>query len=179
MIRTDKTNRACPGPSLQLVPRVAAMVDEGVDVVKHTVGNPIVPDELPDVFLWVQLGAFRWQRNDGDVVRHDELAREVPSGLIGQQQCMTSWGHVGGDRREMQVHHRGIAPRQDQADGLALLGTDGAEDVGRGGALVGRRRRATAGPSPAAGDLVLLANSGLAVRSPIAWHNVSFAWRPN
>jgi hypothetical protein len=38
------------------------------------------------------------------VVRHDELAREVPSGLIGQQQCMTSWGHVGGDRREMQVH---------------------------------------------------------------------------
>ena len=79
------------------------MVDEGVDVVKHTVGEPIVPDELPDVFLWVQLGAFRWQRNDGDVVRHDELAREVPSGLIGQQQRMTSWGHVGGDRREMQV----------------------------------------------------------------------------
>src|ERR1700735_2582317 len=80
------------------------MVDEGMDVVKHTVGEPIVADELPDVFLWVQLGAFRWQRNDGDVVRHDELAREVPSGLIGQQQCMTSWGHVGGDRREMQVH---------------------------------------------------------------------------
>ena len=67
------------------------MVDEGMDVVKHTVGEPIVADELPDVFLWVQLGAFRWQRNDGDVVRHDELAREVPSGLIGQQQCMTSW----------------------------------------------------------------------------------------
>src|SRR5579862_4422185 len=74
---------------------------------------------------------------------------------------MTSWGHVGGDHREMQVHHRGIAPRQDQADGLALLGTDGAEDVGRGGALVGRRRRTTAAPGPAAGDLVLLANSGL------------------
>src|SRR5690242_15736112 len=74
---------------------------------------------------------------------------------------MTSWGHVGGDRREVQVHHRGIAPGQDQTDGLALPGTDGAEDVGRGGALVGGRRRTAAAPGPAAGDLVLLTNSGL------------------
>ena len=150
-----------PGLSLQLVPCVTAMVDEGMDVVEHAVRQPVVADELPDILLRVQLGAFRWQRDDGDVVRHDELAREVPSGLIGQQQRMTFWGHVGGDRREVQVHHRGIAPGQDQTDGLALLGTDGAEDVGRGGALVGWRRRTTAAPGPAAGDLVLLANSGL------------------
>ena len=74
---------------------------------------------------------------------------------------MTARGHVGGDRREVQVHHRGIAPGQDQTDGLASLGTDGTEDVGRGGALVGGRRRTTAASGPAAGDLVLLANSGL------------------
>ena len=44
-----------------------------MDVVKYAVGEPIVADELPDILLRVQLGAFRWQRDDGDVVRHDEL----------------------------------------------------------------------------------------------------------
>lgn len=97
----------------------------------------------------------------GDVVWHHELVREVPSGLIGEQQCMTARGDIGGDRREMQVHHRGVAPGQDQTDGFASLGTDGAEDIGGGGALVGWRGRTAATPGPAAGDLVLLANSGL------------------
>ena len=59
-----------PGLSLQLVPCVAAMVDEGMDVVKHTVGEPVVANEPPDVLLGVQLGALRWQRDDGDVVRY-------------------------------------------------------------------------------------------------------------
>ena len=35
-----------PGLSLQLVPCVAAVVDESVDVVEHTVGQPVVTDEL-------------------------------------------------------------------------------------------------------------------------------------
>jgi hypothetical protein len=36
------------------------------------VGEPIVAHKLPDVFEWVEFGAFRRQRNDGDVCRHDE-----------------------------------------------------------------------------------------------------------
>ena len=43
---------------------------------------------------------------------------------------MASGGDIGGDGREMQVHRRDIAPGQDQPDRLALLGADGAEDVG-------------------------------------------------
>ena len=82
-------------------------------------------------FSWgVQLGALRWQRDDRNVIRHRELAREVPAGLIEQQYRVASGRDIGGDRREVQVHHLGVAPGQDQADSLALFGADGAEDVG-------------------------------------------------
>jgi hypothetical protein len=60
----------------------------------------------------------------------------MPAGLVEQEHRMTTGGNVGRDRREMQVHHRGVAPGQDQADGLAVLGANSAEDVGRRGALV-------------------------------------------
>jgi hypothetical protein len=42
----------------------------------------------------------------------------------------------------MQVHRLGVARRQDERGAFALLRADRAEDVGRGGALVVRRRRA-------------------------------------
>jgi hypothetical protein len=57
----------------------------------------------------------------------------------------------------MQVHRRGVAQGQDQGRALAVLRTDGAEDVGLGVALVLRRHRPAAAPRPAPGDLVLLA----------------------
>ena len=125
-----------PGLSFQLVPCVGAVIDESTDVVEHTVGEPVVADELPDILLRVELRTLGRQRDDGDVVWQHELVREVPSGLIGQQQRMTARGHIGGDCCEVQVHHRGVAPGQDQTDGLAFLGADGAEDVGRHGALI-------------------------------------------
>jgi len=47
-----------PGLRLQLVPGLAAVIDESMDVTEHTVGEPIVADELPDVLLRIELGAF-------------------------------------------------------------------------------------------------------------------------
>ena len=70
-----------------------------------------------------------------------------------------------GDLREVQVHRLGVAGRQNQGRALALLWADCAEDVGGGGALVPGRARTGASLGPAAGDLVLLANTGL-VRKP-------------
>src|SRR5579875_1837867 len=66
-----------------------------------------------------------------------------------------------GDLRELVTHCLGIAPGQDQARRLALLGADGAEDVGRCRPLVVRRRGPRATASPAPGDLVLLPDPGL------------------
>jgi hypothetical protein len=91
---------------------------------------------MPDVLLRVQLGTLGRQRDDGDVVGYHELAGEMPSSLVYQQHRETAWRHISRDRREVEVHHSGVAPGQDQADSLALLGADGAEDVGGGSALV-------------------------------------------
>lgn len=64
------------------------------------------------------------------------------------------------DFAEVRVHRIGVAPGQNQADGFAALGTDGAEDVDRFGALIARRDRACSASGPAACDLVLLAYAG-------------------
>ena len=61
----------------------------------------------------------------------------------------------------MQVHRLGVAGRQDQGCALALLWADRAEDVGGSGALVAGRAWTGAALRPAAGDLVLLADTSL------------------
>lgn len=65
-----------------------------------------------------------------------------------------------GDFHEMQVHRLGIAGGQDQSRTLALFRADRTEDVGGGGALVTGSARAGTALGPAAGDLVLLADTG-------------------
>jgi hypothetical protein len=66
-----------------------------------------------------------------------------------------------GDFGQMQVHRKGVASGEHEAGALALLGANGAEDVGRTGALIlgGAGPRAALGP--AARDLVLLADASL------------------
>ena len=52
---------------------------------EDAVGEPVVSDELPDVFDRVEFGAFGRQRNKRDVRRHDELIGQVPPGLVENQ----------------------------------------------------------------------------------------------
>jgi len=85
------------------------MVDEIVVGFEDAVGEPIVAHELPDVFDRVELGAFRRQRNDGDVCRHDKTGRQVPAGLIDQEDGVG--GDSFGDFRQVQVHGLGVAGR--------------------------------------------------------------------
>ena len=154
-----------PGLVDEAVPGVAAVIDD-VDVAgEDTVRQPVVPHELPDVLHHVQLGTLRRQRQQRDVVRHRDLIREVPSGLVEQQHRMAARFHHGGDLSQVQAHRRAVAERQDERRAFTLPGTDRAEDVGRCRALVLRRRGAAAAWRPAAGDLVLLANPGL-IREP-------------
>ena len=154
-----------PGLIDELVPGVAAVVDEIVVGFEDAVGEPVVAHELPDVLDRVEFGAFRRQGDDGDVGRHDEARRHVPAGLIDQQDGVGTGRDGLGDLGEMQVHRLGVAGRQDQGRALALLGADRAEDVGRGGALVTGRAGPGAALGPAAGDLVLLADTGLVLRT--------------
>src|SRR5207248_1289894 len=93
--------------------------------------------------------------------RNVELGREVPAGLIEQQNGMRSRGDGLRDFGQMQRHCGGIAARQDEASGTPLGRADGPKDVGRAGALIVRRGRPRPPPCPPPGDLVLLANPSL------------------
>ena len=85
--------------------------------------------------------------------------RQVPAGLIEQKYGVCAGCDGGGDLHQVQVHRLGVAGRQDQGCTLTLFWADGAEDVGGSGALVAGRTWARAALRPAAGDLVLLADT--------------------
>src|SRR6516225_1202549 len=102
-----------PGLVDELVPSVAAMVDEIVVGFEDAVREPVVAHELPDIFDRIELGAFWRQRNDGDVCRHDEAGRQVPASLIDQEDGMGSGRDRFGDLCKMQVHRLAVAGRQD------------------------------------------------------------------
>src|SRR5712692_11284713 len=72
------------GPWLvdELVPSKTAMLKDVVVGAEDAVGEPVVADELPDVFNRVEFRAFGRQRDERDVWRHDELVGQVPSGLV-------------------------------------------------------------------------------------------------
>jgi hypothetical protein len=150
-----------PGLIDELVPSVAAMVDEIVVGFEDAVREPVVAHKLPDVFDRIELGAFWRQRNDGDICGHEEAGRQVPASLIDQEDGMGSGRDRFGDLCKMQVHRLAVAGRQYQGRALALLGADRAEDVGGSGTLVARRTGAGAALRPAASDFVLLADAGL------------------
>jgi hypothetical protein len=139
---------------------MAAVIDDVVVVAEDAVGQPVVVHELPDVFHDVELGTFRRQRQQGDVGWHRDVAGEVPAGLIEQQHGVLAGADHLADLGEVQVHRRGVAQRQDQGGALAVLGTDGAKDVGRRIALILRCRGPGPAPRPAAGDAILLADAG-------------------
>lgn len=142
----------------ELIPCVATKFDDLFVRIEDAVGEPVVADELPDVFGWVEFRRLGRQGQDGDVVGQAELFRGVPAGLIKDEDGMCAGIDCGADLGEMGVHRLGVAPRQDQADSLTFLRTDGAEDAGPFGAQIlwGAGPRAALGP--AAGDLVFLAD---------------------
>jgi len=74
-----------PGLIDQVVPSLAAMIDEIVVGFEDAVGKPVVAHELPDILDRIELGAFWRQRKDGDVGRHEDSSRQVPAGLIDQK----------------------------------------------------------------------------------------------
>ena len=125
-----------PGLVDERVPGIAAMVDDVCVGCEYAVRKPVVAHELPDVFLRVEFRAFRRQGDEGDGVWHHEAFRHVPTGLIEKDHGVAAGGDLFGDFGEMQVHRFGVAARQDQGSTFSVFRADGAENVGRGGALV-------------------------------------------
>ena len=143
---------------------MARGVDDGVVVFEDAVGEPVGPQILPDVFHRVEFGRFGRQRHQGDVAGNVELGREVPAGLIEQQDGMGAGGDGLRDFFQMQGHGGGVAAWQNEAGGGSLGWADGTEDVGRARALIVRRRGPCPAPRPSPGDLVLLTDPGLILK---------------
>jgi hypothetical protein len=150
-----------PGLVDELVPGIAAVVDDVVVGLEDAVREPVVAHELPDILDRIEFGRLRRQRHNGDVGGHDQFRRQMPSGLVGEKDGVGSRCDPDGDLGEMQVHRLGVASRQDQGRALALLWADRTEDVGGGCALVMGCAGASAALGPASGDLVLLADARL------------------
>ena len=145
----------------ELVPSVAAVIDDVVVGVEDAVGQPVVAHELPDVFGRIEFEAFWRQGNEGDVGGDGELCGRVPPRLIEQQNGVFARRDNLGDFLKVQVHCLHVAHGHNEARTLAVVGTDRAEDVGRSGALIMRSRWPRSSLGPAARDLVLLADASL------------------
>lgn len=140
------------------------MIDDIFVGFEHAVRQPVVAYELPDVFLRIKFRAFRWQQQDRDVGWNDQPARQVPAGLVEQQNGMLAWRDLGRDFGQMQVHRLGVACGQDEGGALAVLRADRTEDVSGSGSLVAWRRRPRSALRPATRDLVLLADARLVAK---------------
>ena len=140
----------------ELVPRLAAVVENIVVGGEHPVGQPVVAHELPDIFDRVEFRAFGRERDDADVAGHIQLVGHMPTGLIHQYDSVSAGGDGERYFGQMERHGFGITEGQNQARALAVLGADRAEDIGRFRPLVFgcRRPRPSSGPAPR--DLVLL-----------------------
>src|ERR1700681_4221835 len=81
-----------PGLVDECIPGEAAMVDDIVEGLEDTVRQPVCPDELPDVFLTVELRCARRQRQERDVVGSPEVFCAMPSRLIEDQNGVCARG---------------------------------------------------------------------------------------
>lgn len=145
-----------PGLVDQLVPGITTMIDDLVVGFEDAVGEPIIPHELPDIFDWIELWTFGWQRDDADIPGYDERGGHMPPGLIHEQHGMGARRHGSSDFGKMQVHRVGIAERQDKPCAFAQCRADRSKDVGRCGSLIMRCRWACSALRPPARDLVFL-----------------------
>src|ERR1700755_618404 len=137
-----------PGLGDELVPGVAAVIEDSTIGGEDWVGEPVVAQELPEVLDRVQLRAFWRQRQQGEVGWYDEVVRQVPSRLIEQQHGVRPRRYRLGDLGQMQVHRCGVAAWQNEGCAFALSGTDRAEYICRGGWLIAWRRRPGAALGP-------------------------------
>src|SRR5205814_2368659 len=149
----------CPRLVDEAVPGKAAVIDDVVIGLEDAVGEPVVADELPDVFDRVELGRLRRQRHKGDIVGDVELGRKVPAGLTAEQHGLPAspFGRSRPDAKPWrrycsaaeQARRRSLEPGKWPRRCRPSASADRA--VPRG---VSR-----AAPSP--GDLVLLSDPGL------------------
>lgn len=163
-----RPHAAIPGSDGHYGPRFLGELDPclaacGEDLIlrrEDEVREPGVTHVLPDVLDRVELRRSWRQGYQPDVGWQVEFVGGVPARLIQYDDAMRAGCDLCGDLVEMPLHGGDIASWHDHGRAGAARRTDGAEYVGRLGALILGRRGSGAPPSPPSGDLGLLTNPG-------------------
>ena len=112
------------------------MIDDIVEGFEDPVREPVLSHKLPDVFLAVEFGGARRQRHERNIVRDLENLAAMPAGLIEEHNRVRTWGDLGCDFVEMELHGFAVAGRQHEGGAGPAFGADSAEQIGRLGALI-------------------------------------------
>jgi hypothetical protein len=81
----EANGRDAPQLGFEFAPCIAAVGDDVLVVSEDAVGEPVVTQELPEVFDEVEFGAARGKRQESDVVGNGGCACGMPTRLIKHQ----------------------------------------------------------------------------------------------
>ena len=132
-------------------------VEQGVHRFVFPVGPVMAPQVVPQVFDGVQFGRVRWQADQRDVGRADQVVGAMVSRTIPDEHRL----HVRLQRPrqlgEKEVHDARVQTRRDQSLGLARLGAHGSQHVDEPVLMLADGTRSRTGASPDASQRPLLA----------------------
>ena len=112
----------------QEVPSLSAGLDDFVVGVPDPGAKLVLPQVVPDVFHWVQLGTVGRQGKQGEVGWYLQLlASLMPASPVADQDGVRRLGNLRADFLQVQVHRLGIGTRHDHRGADAARRADRAE----------------------------------------------------
>lgn len=113
------------------VPGIAASIDDLGGVVEDAVRELVILEIEPEPLDRVEFGRVGRQEDRGDVLRHDEIAGDVPAGLVHQYDSVRAGGDSAGEFGEKEAHRFGVEPGHHQRRAGVARRAHRADDPGR------------------------------------------------
>ena len=144
----------------ELLPGVAASIEDGVVISEDAVCEVVLAKELPDIFCRVEFWRVGRQGQKRDVAGNIEACGLfVIAGAVHDDDGVSAGGDRAADFHQMYVHRFRIGARQNQACGAGALGADCAEQIRPFVTLISRRLRTRPASRPAPGQAAFLADA--------------------
>jgi len=145
------------------------VIDDVVERFEDSVRQPVLPHELPDIFLGIEFWRARRQGQERQIVGNLEIFGAMPAGLVEDQDRVSATHDPGSDLIEMKLHGLGVAERENEGGAGSVFGAYRTEQIGRLSALIMRGSGARARSRPTISELVLLANPHLVLEPDLYW----------
>src|SRR6516225_1958883 len=106
------------------VPSVAAVIDDIVEGFKNSVRQPVLPHELPDIFLAVSSGERGGSCKSEMLFGTWRALGAMPAGLIEEENSVSARSDFSCDLIEVKLHSFGVAGRQHEGGAGSAFGAD-------------------------------------------------------